>query len=55
MPLLDKLSSWAERADDALTRTRARLGLLHPLQLLSYRSYGTPNRLYVKGRLSTLR
>ncbi|GAB2783867.1 phosphatidate phosphatase APP1 [Hymenobacter luteus] len=53
MPLLDKLSSWAERADDALTRARARLGLLHPLQLLSYRSYGTPSRLYVKGRLLT--
>jgi phosphatidate phosphatase APP1 len=52
-PLLDKLNSWAERADDALTRTRARLGLLDPLQLISYRSYGTPERLYVKGRLLT--
>ncbi|MDU0370170.1 App1 family protein [Hymenobacter endophyticus] len=51
--LLNKLNDWAERADDALTRTRARLGLLHPLQLLSYRSYGTPERLYVKGRLLT--
>ncbi|MCA8830129.1 App1 family protein [Hymenobacter pini] len=52
-PILDKLSEWAERADEALTRTRARLGLLHPLQLISYRSYGTPERLYVKGRLLT--
>ncbi|MET4104892.1 phosphatase domain-containing protein [Hymenobacter sp. UYP22] len=51
--LLNKLNDWAERADDVLTRTRARLGLLHPLQLLSYRSYGTPERLYVKGRLLT--
>ncbi|RSK45231.1 App1 family protein [Hymenobacter rigui] len=53
MALLDTLSNWAERADDALTRTRARLGLLHPLQLIPYRSYGTPERLYVKGRLLT--
>jgi phosphatidate phosphatase APP1 len=26
---------------------------LHPLQLVPYRSYGTPTRLYVKGRLLT--
>ena len=51
--LLDKLSDWAEQADEALTRTRARLGLLHPLQLVPYRSYGTPERLYVKGRVLT--
>lgn len=51
--LLDKLGAWTERADDALTRARARLGWLHPLQLVSYRSYGTPTRLYVKGRLLT--
>ncbi|SHK44544.1 App1 family protein [Hymenobacter psychrotolerans] len=53
MSLLNKLGDLAERADDLLTRTRARLGLLHPLQLLPYRSYGTPTRLYVKGRLLT--
>ncbi|UYZ64159.1 App1 family protein [Hymenobacter weizhouensis] len=51
--LLDKLNSWAERADELLTRGRARLGLLHPLQLVPYRSYGTASRLYVKGRLLT--
>ncbi|MBC6609732.1 DUF2183 domain-containing protein [Hymenobacter sp. BT507] len=51
--LRDKLSDLAERADDFLTRTRQRLGLLAPLQLLPYRSYGTPDRLYVKGRLLT--
>ncbi|WP_089331734.1 App1 family protein [Hymenobacter mucosus] len=51
--LLNKLSDWSERADDVLTRARARLGLLHPLQVVSYRSYGTPDRLYVKGRLLT--
>ncbi|MBW3127000.1 MULTISPECIES: App1 family protein [Hymenobacter] len=51
--LRDKISDLAERADDFLTRTRQRLGMLAPLQLLPYRSYGTPNRLYVKGRLLT--
>ncbi|MBT9392391.1 DUF2183 domain-containing protein [Hymenobacter sp. NST-14] len=51
--LLDKFSDWAEQADEALTRTRARLGLLHPLQLVPYRSYGTAERLYVKGRVLT--
>ncbi|OWP63049.1 hypothetical protein CDA63_10965 [Hymenobacter amundsenii] len=50
---LDKLSGWAEGADQALIRTRARLGLLHPIQLVPYRSYGTPERLYVKGRVLT--
>ncbi|QIL74695.1 App1 family protein [Hymenobacter sp. HDW8] len=50
---LNKLSNLAERADDLVTNTRARLGLLHPLQLVTYRSYGTTGRLYVKGRLLT--
>ena len=53
MSLLHKLGSLAERADDLLTCTRARLGLLHPLQLVPYRSYGTLTRLYIKGRLLT--
>ncbi|WBO85957.1 App1 family protein [Hymenobacter yonginensis] len=53
MSLLNHLGNLAERADSLLTRARARLGLLHPLQLLPYRSYGTPTRLYVKGRLLT--
>ena len=53
MSLLNHLGNLADRADDLLTRTRARLGLLHPLQLVPYRSYGTPTRLYVKGRLLT--
>jgi phosphatidate phosphatase APP1 len=50
---LNKLSDLAERADDLVMRTRSRLGLLHPLQLVTYRSYGTAGRLYVKGRLLT--
>jgi hypothetical protein len=45
---LNKLSDLAERADDLVMRTRSRLGLLHPLQLVTYRSYGTAGRLYVK-------
>ncbi|SET40999.1 App1 family protein [Hymenobacter actinosclerus] len=52
-PIREKLHDWAESADESLTRLRARLGLLHPLQLVPYRSYGTTGRLYVKGRLLT--
>ncbi|QDA62058.1 App1 family protein [Hymenobacter jejuensis] len=50
---LDKFSDWAERADNLILRTRTRLGMLDPLQIVPYRSYGTPTRLYVKGRLLT--
>ncbi|WP_022823069.1 App1 family protein [Hymenobacter norwichensis] len=53
MSILNKIGDLADRADEFLTRTRARLGLLHPLQIVPYRSYGTPDRLYVKGRLLT--
>ena len=53
MSFLDKLSDLAEWADAGLTRLRGRLGLLDPLQIVPYRSYGTPDRLYVKGRLLT--
>ncbi|WP_192820993.1 App1 family protein [Rufibacter sp. LB8] len=44
-----------EKADDTLDlymqRFRNRLGLYHPLHILPYRSYGTVNRLYLKGRV----
>jgi phosphatidate phosphatase APP1 len=50
---LNKLGDLAERADDLILRARTRLGLLQPLQIVTYRSYGTPTRLYVKGRLLT--
>jgi len=53
MSLFDKISDLAEWADDGLARVRSRLGLLDPLQIVPYRSYGTPTRLYVKGRLLT--
>ncbi|WP_347159031.1 App1 family protein [Pontibacter chitinilyticus] len=42
----------AEEKLDALTfKLKRRLGLLQPLQIVPYRSYGTENRLYVKGRV----
>jgi len=50
---LNKLGDLAERADDLILRARHRLGLLQPLQIVTYRSYGTPTRLYIKGRLLT--
>lgn len=53
MSLLDRLSDLAENADDLLRRARARLGLLAPIQIMTYRSYGTTGRLYVKGRVLT--
>ncbi|UYZ60291.1 App1 family protein [Hymenobacter latericus] len=53
MSLLNHLSNLAENADDLFRRARTRLGLLHPVQVLPYRSYGTANRLYVKGRVLT--
>ncbi|TGE14388.1 App1 family protein [Hymenobacter elongatus] len=53
MSLLNHLGDWAEKADDLMLRARTRLGLLDPIQIVTYRSYGTPTRLYVKGRLLT--
>ncbi|WP_151088623.1 App1 family protein [Hymenobacter baengnokdamensis] len=40
-----------EWTDAGMTRVAARLGRLRPLHLDVYRSYGTPHRFYVKGRL----
>jgi len=37
--------------DDLIFDVRQRLNLFQPLQIITYRSYGTVNRLYVKGRL----
>lgn len=37
--------------DDLMFELRARLGKNDPLQIVTYRSYGTPDRLYVKGRV----
>lgn len=51
MELGQQVSDALEWADGLLTRTAARLGRLRPLHLDVYRSYGTPHRLYLKGRL----
>jgi phosphatidate phosphatase APP1 len=37
--------------DDLMFELRARIGKTTPLQIVPYRSYGTVNRLYVKGRV----
>lgn len=42
----------AEEKIDMLTfNLKRKLNMLHPLQIVPYRSYGTPDRLYVKGRV----
>ena len=42
----------AEAKVDYLTfELKSRLGMNRPLQIVTYRSYGTPGRLYVKGRV----
>ena len=40
-----------EGIDKLIFNTRKRLGYTDPLQIVTYRSYGTLNRLYVKGRV----
>ena len=51
MNLLAAFSALTEWTDHFLTRFRARRGWLRPLQLDAYRSYGTANKFYIKGRL----
>jgi phosphatidate phosphatase APP1 len=49
------LSSYLEKTDDSLDslmqRLRNSLDLYKPLHIVPYRSYGTVNRLYLKGRV----
>ncbi|MHA6247931.1 App1 family protein [Pontibacter sp. CAU 1760] len=40
-----------EKLDQLTFELKSRLGMNHPLQIVTYRSYGTPERLYVKGRV----
>lgn len=40
-----------DKVDDVIFHVRRRLNLFQPLQILIYRSYGTRNRLYIKGRV----
>ena len=42
-----------EKMDRATFNLRRRLRLFKPLQIVTYRSYGTTNRLYLKGRVIT--
>jgi phosphatidate phosphatase APP1 len=50
--ILGKIASRAEqKIDDFTFRFRKRLKLNDPLQIVTYRSYGTANRLFIKGRL----
>ena len=51
MASLDFLRTLPDRLDAWLTRGAALLGWLRPLQILSYRSYGTASSFYLKGRL----
>lgn len=40
-----------QKFDDLVFDLKRRLRLSEPLQIVTYRSYGTTNRLYIKGRL----
>ncbi|KAA5547704.1 App1 family protein [Adhaeribacter rhizoryzae] len=44
-------SNLEDKADNIILNIRQRLGLFSPLQIITYRSYGTRNRLYLKGRV----
>lgn len=49
---LHKWTSAAEiRLDDIWLSVRKRLGTTEPVQIVTFRSYGTVNRLYIKGRV----
>jgi len=49
--LNDVSSNVEEKFDDLFFNLRRRLKLNDPLQVVTYRSYGTVNRLYIKGRV----
>jgi phosphatidate phosphatase APP1 len=49
--LLRLASGLEDRLDDISFAVRKRLDLFQPLQIVTYRSYGTVNRLYIKGRV----
>jgi len=40
-----------EKIDLLTFQLKRKLNMMHPLQIVPYRSYGTPDRLYVKGRV----
>ncbi|MES2874151.1 MAG: phosphatase domain-containing protein [Bacteroidota bacterium] len=47
----DTTSLVEEKFDNLFFNLRRRLNLNDPLQIVTYRSYGTVNRLYIKGRV----
>ena len=48
----NKYSSFVEEHfDDLVFSMRRKLKLNDPVQIVTYRSYGTANRLYIKGRV----
>lgn len=49
--LLSHFDTAEDKIDGMIFDFRNRLGLMEPLQVVMYRSYGTPERLYVKGRV----
>jgi phosphatidate phosphatase APP1 len=49
--LMKSASSFEERFDDLRNTVTKRLGLNDPIQIITYRTYGTANRVYVKGRV----
>lgn len=40
-----------EKIDMLTFKLKRKLNMMHPIQIVPYRSYGTPERLYVKGRV----
>ncbi|HET9486973.1 MAG TPA: hypothetical protein VFO54_06045, partial [Chryseosolibacter sp.] len=48
---VDLATGIESRFDDLAFALRKRLNIDDPLQIVTYRSYGTRNRLYVKGRV----
>ncbi len=40
-----------EVVDDQMLRLRHRLGTIDPIHIVPYRTYGTPHKLYVRGRV----
>jgi phosphatidate phosphatase APP1 len=50
-PIWGLFSGRDEKMDRVTFNLRRRLKLIKPLQIITYRSYGTPERLYLKGRL----
>jgi phosphatidate phosphatase APP1 len=49
--LLRAAAGAEQKFDDLVFELRQRLGMNDPIQLVTYRSYGTVNNLYVKGRV----